>query len=297
MRTIIFLLIGLLLSGCSSTRNLDLVTVKKGTLISQQNDLDPTGMNSNYQIKLWKTKGDTYSKLELTKNKVEIEVLNPKKDLILLDSVRVSEDLGALTGGKFQLLNKNAYAYAPKIKPDVLKKYLQSKSITFSEKDLAQSDQFKKAGILYYGKHKWLFQTLTIPFKIRKQEGDVPSQVTTSFNAGIAYGRQWNIHKVRPIYDTHNLKMTGYDENKFSFSLAPFIGLTPVTLSAKNTKNTIETDQSVLGLSSGLAGVVSINSFNVGLAFGTDIGLKNSKDWIYQGEWWTGIVLGISIFK
>lgn len=91
--------------------------------------------------------------------------------------------------------------------------------------------------------------------------------------------------------------MVGYETRKFSVIASPFIGLTTVGLTPENTQQSIQVDQSVLGVSTGATVAIKINNFNIGPAIGFDWGLKNSDKWVYQGSRWIGIIIGIDTFK
>jgi hypothetical protein len=141
-----------------------------------------------------------------------------------------------------------------------------------------------------------VLQAISIPMKIRFKQDNFPPQINTSFNAGITYGFQFIQYKLRNEYYP-NLTTT-FLENKISFSIAGFGGLTPVTLTSSNTNNSIKVSEDVVGIDYGLVGVVSFNRLNFGLSLGCDTPLnKDGKNWIYNTKPWIGIVVGVDFLK
>ena len=62
------------------------------------------------------------------------------------------------------------------------------------------------------------------------------------------------------------------------------------------TNNQITTEYDGLVSSKGLAGIIGINNFTIGLALGYDNLLDaNKKKWIYQGKPWIGLAFGLNL--
>ncbi|MCL7753074.1 hypothetical protein [Polaribacter sp. Z022] len=298
MRKLIILLVTFVIfCSCSSTRTLDVQKLSKGTVITTyKENIASTETVRFHDIYIYKAEKNVDVKIKIEDDKIRFKPLN-LKDFKLLDSIKTNIDFDTDSDG---LRLADRYAFTKNgLKAEELIKIGKGQFYT-DAKELKSNNKFIKTKAIKYTTNKPVFQTLTIPFKIRSEKGGLSSTVSTNFNAGIAYGYQWNKTSLTPIYNSYNkgqVKMAGYDKRTLSFSLSPFLGLTPVTLKASNTNNTITEEKSVLGLSFGGAGVFTINRVNIGLALGFDYGLNDSKNWVYQGELWTGIVLGLDLIK
>lgn len=315
MKKVRILLVAVVLGSCASTTTLDFVKLDRGNILYKtEEDRNATG-GREHDVILYESKPGAKVKLELTEGDLKIKPQNLKEDFKELGRIKTRTDLHGDTGKEIKLLD--AYTYPKSLalgekgtKVDLVtmiqmqvagkKAPLDIAALDFQsimeKKKMNEDADFKQSVPLRFNRNKPVFQTLTIPFKIRGRVGDVPSTVATNFNAGIAYGYQWNLISTYPIYGEAE-KMVGYEQKQFSFSAAPFAGLTTMALSAKNTDPDIVTDQTVMGYSIGVAGVLTFNRLNFGLALGIDHGFGNANDWIYQDKIWTGIVIGLDLIK
>jgi len=303
MRLIIIFFLAIITFSCSTTMTLKTQTVKKGTRITtyKEKAISRTDEPRTHTIYIYEAYKRADVRISISEDKIRIKPYDFKNEFILLDSIVSNIDL-VDPSDDYRIADK--YAFSPIINGDTLIK-LGTKTggdnlFYTKENPLIDKLNFTSTEAIRYSDNKCVFQTFTIPIKMRSKKGDIPSNVSTNFNAGIAYGYQWNLKKLKPIYnknDTGKVTMAGYDQKTLSFALSPFAGLTPVSLDASNTNNTITDDRTVLGVSFGGTGVFTFNRFNIGLALGFDYGLNSSKDWIYQGELWTGIVLGLDLIK
>ncbi len=297
MKAAILILFCLLLISCSTTQSLDMVNIAEGTRLLKHKDFNPHDGVRLHDIEVYEAGDQAKVKVEVTNDKLEITPYDIQGDFTRVKVIAYNNDLGS-ESNVLKLATK--YAYLSTIDPNTLLSLDgQTPRLTIYDdaKKVGHISNVKMAKSFWYSNNNTVFQTLTIPFKIRGAEGDEPSKVSTGVNVGVAFGYQWNLNRVSPIYDENLKKMVGYDQQKLSFSLSPFAGLTTVSLKPGNTNMAIEKDRTVLGFSFGGAGVLTFNRVNLGLALGVDYGLSNSKDWIYQGELWTGIVVGLDIIK
>jgi hypothetical protein len=296
--TLILFTVILITTSCSTNRTLTQVKLKEGTkLISHHENDILSPVRKNYFI-VAQTKKDAIASIELEEDEILIS-MNDKNDLIHLDTIYVNENLGIKKDSKFSIGNKFAYFSKLKVvnlKLDSLDLSEDGKSYLDTTKNNLNDVYFISTD-LKYTENKTVFQTLTIPFKFRSATNNNASTVSTGFNAGIAFGYQWNSTKINPIYSKNNNSMVGYDRRDISFSLAPFLGLNSIKLNMDNTNQSVLTERNVLGISFGGVGVVTINKFNIGLALGFDYGLENSKNWDYQGGLWTGLVIGVDLIN
>lgn len=312
----------LALCSCSSTKTLEFVKLNEGNILFKTIETPKSKKileGREHSVVIYESKAGAKVKLELKENEMKMKPNDLEKEFDSLGVIPTETDLENDTGKRLHLLDAYSYPEKFNLKDNQTKKekkgnliaLIQSKgeadktigaiaeldfNLLFEEERLNQDNDFKKSIPLRFNDNKLVFQTLTIPFKIRGKEGDIPSTVATNFNAGIAYGHQWNLSRAYPIYGEDE-KMVGYELEQLSFSLAPFAGLTTVALTAKNTEPDITTDQTVIGLSIGAAGVFSFNRLNLGLALGIDHGFGKANDWIYQDKLWTGIVIGLDLIK
>ena len=299
MKKMLFVIsVSLLLFSCATTKSLNIVNLNEGNVLYgiESGDIDNDLINESV-ITTYKSRKGARVKLNLSNTELTLEAYDLDNDFEV-DRFPLDRDIGS-TEGKLMLLDafsasKNV-GESVKVITAIDESTGHENSFAFESTDFDDTD-LRLSNPLRYSDNKLVFQTLTIPFKIRGRQGDVPSTVATNFNAGIAYGYQWNLSKVHPIYG-QNEAMVGYELEKITFSLAPFAGLTTMALSAGNTEPDILVDQTVLGYSVGLAGVFSFNRLNLGLAFGIDHGFGRAKDWIYQDKLWTGIVIGLDLIK
>lgn len=297
MRAIITLLLPLLILstfGCSTRSTLDIVKIKKGTKLAKLSMSDKGEKIVTNYLRIYECKESTEAIINLKDKSIEIELIAPSLDTV---SIGPFGDLFKTPSNKFLPASRFTYhSVLSADNPDMIKARAELISSTLEDSVSLSGMYFYDNKILYRSR-KPIFQALSIPFKLRNSKDDFPSSVSTGFNAGIALGYNWDFHRTRPILLAPENKMIGYKTSKFSFVLAPFLGLTSVGLTPANTQQDIQLDQSVLGISTGATAAVKINSFTIGPAVGFDWGLKNSNKWVYQGSMWVGIVVGIDTFK
>tara|TARA_R110000744_G_scaffold379985_2_gene499373 strand:+ start:678 stop:1574 length:897 start_codon:yes stop_codon:yes gene_type:complete len=286
-----------MLFSCSTTKTLSFVKLKNDTKIIKHVNHNPLAENRTHDIVVYNAKKDEKVKLTLEEEKLRLTFFS-KKNLMEIDKIETGIDFDIDEESSYRIADKFGYKAQLKEKSII---DLDSSDGVFSvpnnNSNLLEDSDFSYTVPIIYSDNKPVLQTLTIPFKFRGSVKDISSTITTGFNAGIAYGYQWNIVTVAPIYNTVNGSMQGYDKQTKSFALAPFAGLTSISLEEDNTNKTIENSKTVIGLSLGGVGVLTYNRFNIGLALGIDYGLEDSKEWIYQGRSWTGLVLGLDLIK
>jgi hypothetical protein len=130
----------------------------------------------------------------------------------------------------------------------------------------------------------------TIPFKYRfgLKKDSIPNETTTGINGGVYFGKKWG--KTRFYIDKT-------PTNTFAFTLAGFISPTVISLTKENTRPKVTTASNELGISSGLAFMVSKNDINIGFMVGWDLPLTgDSKNWIYTHQQpWIGFGIGYKL--
>lgn len=284
----------LLVNSCSTTKSVALVDIPKGTRFIIPKEVDgPNGIRK-YKLEVQETNKKVNAILSLKEQEFLINGIDAN-DLNLLKEYSVDKDLSLDTEKGFRPASGFSYY------EDIVKSGLDVNSINqvleIGLDTINISANYFLDNRFVYSENKPVFQTLTIPFKIRPAQGVFPTSVSTGFNAGFALGYNWNRTSVRTIRNSKSGSMVGYRTNSISYVTSLFAGLTTVGLNSENTEMDVSVDQTVLGVSFGLVGVFKVNSLNIGPAIGVDFGTANSDKWIYQGELWAGIVLGIDLFK
>jgi hypothetical protein len=153
---------------------------------------------------------------------------------------------------------------------------------------------------LEYFDSKPVLQALSIPLKIRPKldtealKDSFPSQAETGFNVGVALG--WKF--THNIYNS-NKNIFGQNTNKYSIAPGIFLGAGATDLKKANTRNPrIVFERKAALVTTGGYLMFGINSINLGYAFGADFATgTGSKQWLYQGKIWHGIIFAIDILK
>ncbi len=300
MKNIAFLILTIaVVTSCTTTQNLEQIQLSKNNYLMTHRS-NPTGESGKRDsIIIYKTESKPLASVNLDSDKLLITIPS-KDDLTVVYISRAFTDTDLPDQKKYMILNEYYYLDLLNSHDTNLRNELGNE-IKLTNKPIIKCDEkwsdYRFSGKLKYFEKKQIFQTIVIPFKIRAKTNSKPSDFSTGFNAGFAYGWQWKRTTIKPIFHKEDKKMKGYDKKELAFSLAPFIGLTPVKLNPDNTNNTILTEKSVVGYSAGAIGVFEINNFNLGIAFGFDHGVEDSENWDYQNKIWTGLVIGIDLIK
>lgn len=147
---------------------------------------------------------------------------------------------------------------------------------------------------------KPVLQALTIPLKIRPKlnsealRDSFPSQAETGFNVGVAFG--WKF--THNIYNSKK-NIFGQNTNRYSFSPGIFLGAGATDLKKANTRHpAITFERKAAIITTGGFFMLGFNSINFGYAFGADFPTgTGSKQWLYRGKMWHGVIFAIDIIK
>ena len=135
---------------------------------------------------------------------------------------------------------------------------------------------------------------LTIPFKYRPAQKYFPRQFNTNLNGVIYLGYRNDIYQFR--YKQIPLKNFQRHTWHYGFSFGLFTGLGGTSMNPWVTNNQIVTEYDGVVWSKGVAGIIAINNFTIGLAIGFDDLLDNNKKyWIYQAKPWVGFAFGLNL--
>lgn len=135
---------------------------------------------------------------------------------------------------------------------------------------------------------------LTIPFKVRPNEKSLPAQFNTNLNGAVYMGYRNDIYRLR----YKKIPLKGYERqtNHYGISVGIFGGLGGTAMNQWVTEYQITEEYDGVVWSKGIAGIIGIDNFTLGLALGWDHLLdKNKKFWIYQGKPWLGLAFGLNL--
>ncbi len=135
---------------------------------------------------------------------------------------------------------------------------------------------------------------LTIPFKYRPQTASFPRQFNTNLNGAVYFGYRNDSYRISFKKDPvgrYNRQTTHYG---LSFGL--FNGFGGTAMNPWVTANQIVSEYDGVVWSKGIAGIIGIDNFTIGLSFGWDNLLDgNKKFWLYQNKPWFGLAFGLNL--
>lgn len=153
---------------------------------------------------------------------------------------------------------------------------------------------------LKYFDTKPVLQALSIPLKIRPKlnskvfNDSFPSQAETGFNVGVAGG--WKF-----THNVYNSKKNIFGQNTNKYSIAPgfFVGVGAADLKKANTRNpAIIFERKAALVTTGGYLMFGFNSINFGYSLGADFATgTGSKQWVYHGKLWHGIIFAVDLLK
>jgi len=135
---------------------------------------------------------------------------------------------------------------------------------------------------------------LTIPFKYRPVQNDFSRQFNTNLNGAVYVGYRSDIYQLQ--YKKTPFQNFARQTTHYGLSVGIFTGLGGTTMNPSVTNNQIAVEYDGVVWSKGIAGIIGINNFTIGLAFGYDQLLDpNKMFWLYQGKSWLGLAFGLNI--
>ncbi len=145
-----------------------------------------------------------------------------------------------------------------------------------------------------FSKPSFDLDVLTIPFKYRPGTAGIPNQLNTTFQGALFVGARRDVfrfqYKATPVGNYRRFF------NHFGYSVGLFSGIGATTVNEAFTNNAVGYEYEGVVLLNGLAGIIGINNFTVGLALGIDHLLdKNRHDWVYQRKPWLGLAFGLNL--
>ncbi len=135
---------------------------------------------------------------------------------------------------------------------------------------------------------------LTIPFKYRPGTNGFPRQFNTNLNGAVYVGFRNDIYQLR--YEKTPLKNYQRQTQHYGYSVGLVTGLGGTAMNPSVATNQITSEYDGLVWSKGVAAIVAINNFTVGLVVGFDDLLDYNKQyWIYQQQPWVGLAFGLNL--
>lgn len=145
-----------------------------------------------------------------------------------------------------------------------------------------------------FNKYSLDIDFLTMPLKYRPQVANVPAQLNTNLNGALYMGIRTDSYKIK--YIKNPLKKSVRDINHYGLSLGLFTGLGSTAVTPTTTSSAIAIEYDGVVWNKGLAGIIAVNNFTVGLAVGLDNLMDtNRKYWVYESKPWFGLAFGLNL--
>lgn len=134
---------------------------------------------------------------------------------------------------------------------------------------------------------------LTILLKYRPQIQGFPNQLNTNLNGAVYVGYRNDYYHIR--YKKSPFTFSRYTTH-YGFSFGTFAGLGATAINPSVTNNLISSEYDGVIFTKGLAAIIGIDAFTIGLTFGLDNLLdSNKKTWIYESKPWFGLAFGLNL--
>jgi hypothetical protein len=145
-----------------------------------------------------------------------------------------------------------------------------------------------------FGRHTFDADVLTIPLKYRPARKGMAPQLNTNLNGALYLGYRTDLYRVN--YEKSPLGKAQRNVNHFGFSVGLFTGAGNTAINTYTTANPAMPDYDGIVWSRGIAGIIAVNRFTVGISAGYDYLLdRNRKDWMYQNKIWYGLAFGLNL--
>jgi hypothetical protein len=219
------------------------------------------------------------------------------RNIILKDSITVPLIVKITKSDSFIRLRK----FEGEFQSDTLRKNVTGpiyKGLFFPYFDSAGngSSTFVGSKKLKYLSTSPVFQALTIPLKLRFEQGSTPYEAEASINFGVAFGWKFTHHEYENFYHRRTGLFVSSENNHYSITPGVFVGPAVVELTPGNSNAT--EDRNVFSLTYGAMLVFGINRLNIGLALGFDNAVAGeNQNWIYQGKPWVGFTISFDLIQ
>lgn len=135
---------------------------------------------------------------------------------------------------------------------------------------------------------------ITVLFKYRPGQGNLPRQLNSDLSGGIYMGYRRDIFNL--YYEKNPAEIFHREVSHFGYSFGIFSGIGATAMNPWVTNNNITDEYEGVVWMNGIAGIVGVGQFTLGLTLGWDYLLDhNRKFWIYQNKPWLGLSVGINL--
>lgn len=135
---------------------------------------------------------------------------------------------------------------------------------------------------------------LTLLLKLRPAVSGMEAQINTNINGVVYFGRRIDTYTLK--YQTNPLKDYNRQIKHYGFSMGGFIGIGSTTISPTTTTNNVSYEYDGVILNKGLAAIIAIDNFTLGISVGFDNLLdENKKFWLYQNKPNIGLAVGMNL--
>jgi len=194
-----------------------------------------------------------------------------------------------LSDGNYnQIINGEKYPIQIENTDDTIKLYSNTKNIEI----ITLNTSSKK--LYQFNKSSLDIDFITIPVKYRASTSGIPNQLSSDINASIYVGSRkdlFNINFPKSISGIHKRKI-----EHFGYSFGFILGFGNAYISEHTTNKLVLTEYQGIVFSKGIAGIIALNNYTIGLSYGFDQLLdKNRKHWIYQQKPWVGLTIGLNL--
>lgn len=149
-------------------------------------------------------------------------------------------------------------------------------------------------GVKIFRKSTFDLDVLAIPVKYRGSQAGLPPQLASEINASLYFGKRKDYFQVS--YDQTPSKKYKRKLDHYGFSLGGFVGFGNTIMNSDVSQGQLGYEYQAVTFSKGVAGIIGINNFTLGFAFGFDQLLdKNASYWIYDQKPWLGLALGLNL--
>jgi hypothetical protein len=135
---------------------------------------------------------------------------------------------------------------------------------------------------------------MTILFKYRPKTSGLPRQLNSDLSGALYVGYRrdvFNIHYEEALPQLHHRRIS-----HFGYSAGFFTGFGATAMNPWVTNEQLIQEYEGVVWSNGLAAIIGVNQFSLGLALGWDMLLDENRDyWIYNGKPWFGLTLGLNL--
>jgi len=135
---------------------------------------------------------------------------------------------------------------------------------------------------------------ITILFKYRPGQENLPRQLNSDLSGGIFMGYRRDIFNLD--YEKSPLELFNREIMHFGYSFGIFTGIGATAMNPWVTNNNIADEYEGVVWMNGLAGIVGVGQFTLGLTIGWDYLLDHNRNfWLYQNKPWLGLSVGINL--